>query len=228
VSQVLSEKIEIPPWQRIAALVGSDSPLAEVPAQLLTGYPALQALISNLSSKLSATRTELIDHQSCEMVDAELVNQGLVLEAPPAWLSQLFAQEIALLRWRARRMNAEPAALNFGVDIRQYVAVSALEVASLQQERRGLSSDPTEARRLDRRVLSWSTILDDERDAERQLRYFEALASLFEPMLTTDPDPVRRGMRLVIRMIVQSGEILNRENVVILPTSHSQFLAEIR
>lgn len=221
-SQGVTKASGISPWRRVGTLLGIDCPdqlTYQITPLLLTNYPEIRRLVSSLS----IVEGESISFETCEMLDAELKNQGI--KSPPATLTQLFQQETALLRWRARRSSAKLPRLNFELNVRQYLCVSAFEVSSILMNESLKQQDPSlsEEVQISRKIISWSSILPTNKDCLREMSYFESLAKF----LNEKGSGGDRSNQLVLQMIVQ-GRRDDAPQSIVLPTSAAEFLAQIR
>lgn len=118
-----------------------------------------------------------------EMLEAELINQGL-LPVSEERIAEAALRQIALFRWKARRFGANQAVIDYRIDLPRFILALATELAESNGE--GQYSLTQLGRSLNR---------------EARLNYLEDMAAFLLEQDQPTQNSYQRGLRLILRIL---------------------------
>ena len=234
-------------------------PERQIGSNDFTGIEKLESLLalstSNDSKRLSLPKQlyELreIDIDSLEMIEAELVNQGILPRTSGQQFSiaQHAMHLISILRWRAVRSGAKNTdQIEFRINVPEYILsrhrelCSNLELPSSLTTGSETSTDSGQTgsanlngELLIRRTESWGQRKDSHKQILEQLEYLLRFASYLTGDLDYTSTRYERGLALVLRAVTtettRAAQALLQSQptkFVTLPISVQEFLMVLR
>jgi len=182
---------------------------------------ALVELVQLQSISEATGFEEPISLESLEMIEAELLNQGLLpdLGSEAHFLSKQASLEASYWLWRTRRHGVRDSEILFQVDLRAYLLRLVVEYTESFAFKTRRSSPAI------RQFTPWTVDESDSMEALEKLRYLNAFASIL--MSRHKPraeNRYQRGLDLLLELLAKSAKPSGVKKLC-LPLSRRDFLS---
>jgi hypothetical protein len=171
----------------------------------LSSYPNLIKLRHNMSAsehkpQLLRRLSQSLNLDQLEMLEAELINQGILLNLRSAGytLAQQVAHEASVWRWRALRFGIEGSALSFQVILPHYLTQRAEELARALCVGVAQPEDSPGNLRLPGTVVPTA---DSCIPSATELQYLDRFAAYLNGEFESASNRYQRGLNVVLRAI---------------------------
>lgn len=204
----------------------------------LKGYSDLLKLEANLLSEsgravIRQHLSQPLDFTSFEMLEAELQNQGILVNASTLScpLAHQAEHEGNFWRWRALRFGAYSRTFHFLVDVPRYIVWRAhelMEILSLQdRDSNGkLSGTPSEG--LINRAAFSRLHAEPRVTIQEELRYLDSFASYLNGAYDNSENKFQKGLNLLLKTLTGPKRVPENAIRVTMPVTRDEFFSLVK
>lgn len=187
------------------------------------GYEELSKLFAHYTTKSSKEHRESsssyhnphslsiepLSVEALEMLEAELINQG-ILSISADSLSKRARREISLLLWNAKRQNATSDTITFKIDLKAFILFEVLKLCTNDN-------------------VNYSSLHSIKQKLKNELSYLEQFASYLNGAYEIPKSGYEKGLNLVLRAILKVDHQVKEETsqaslCCTLPSSKHDFM----
>jgi len=167
----------------------------------------LSDLFSNIENKDKSPIKQPLSIEELEMLEAELLNQGIISAKSDA-LSKRVRREIALLIWNGKRNSSNFSSPNFRIELKSFIKFETIKLTTLNDNLK------------DQQIAPKIKLKQD-------LKYLDEFAAYLNGAFENTKSSYEKGLNLVLRAIMKTTEEIDENLSFILPISKAEFIRKI-